>query len=114
VDARVLRSTEPGAGNGNDCDDSNAAVYPGNFETADDRDSDCDPTTIGWLDMDQDGYVSDRISNPIPGTPYINQGLDCDDEEAGIHLGAQELPNRIDDDCDGAVDNLLGAWWTPR
>jgi hypothetical protein len=24
------------------------------------------------------------------------------------------LPNRIDDNCDGLVDNLIGSWWTPR
>ena len=41
------------------------------------------------------------------------RGTDCDDTRRWIHPGAVELPNKIDDDCDGEVDNLVGEWWSP-
>lgn len=94
---------------GDDCNDANPEVFPGQTERPDDRDDDCNPDTIGSTDRDGDGYIDARLSNP--GGP---SGLDCDDSKAAIRPDAQELPNRIDDDCDGLVDNLLGQWWTPR
>jgi len=93
---------------GTDCDDNNPGRYPGNAERANDLDEDCDPASIGWRDLDGDGYVDAAVSNP--GGP---SGTDCNDQIAAIRPDAQELPNRIDDDCDGIVDNLLGTWWTP-
>lgn len=45
---------------GNDCDDNDARRYPGNIEQCDARgiDEDCDPTTVGSLDADGDGFIS--------------------------------------------------------
>jgi hypothetical protein len=93
---------------GTDCDDNNHARYPDNAEIANDLDEDCDPDSIGWRDLDEDGYVDAAVSNP--GGQF---GTDCNDQQAAIRPDAQELPNRIDDDCDGVVDDLLGTWWTP-
>lgn len=97
-----------------DCDDGDASRYPGNTETADDRDNDCNSTTIGERDADGDGFTDFRVSNVASYGPAATAGLDCDDSQAGINTNAQELPNRLDDNCDGLVDNLLGTWWTPR
>lgn len=108
VDYRVVVSTAVGAPRGDDCDDSDASRYPGAAEIANTRDEDCNPTTIGTRDADGDGFTSYLVSNP----GGVN-GLDCNDAEAGIRLDAQELPNGIDDNCDGTIDNLLGTWWTP-
>ena len=95
---------------GPDCDDTDPNRFPGNFEVADleGHDEDCDPSTIGALDVDGDGFIDDRIFN-IGGA----RGTDCDDTRWFIHPGAAELPNKIDDDCDGVIDNLVGDWWSP-
>lgn len=66
-----------------------------------------------WLDQDGDGY-----------TPFNECGIgsmdDCDDLDADINPGAEEVcDNGIDDDCDGLVDEdctpdwptvLIGTW----
>ena len=94
---------------GDDCNDADASVYPGQTERPDTKDDDCDPASFGSTDNDRDGYIDARLSNPGGGS-----GEDCDDSQAAIRPDAQELPNRIDDNCDGLIDNLLGQWWTPR
>ena len=96
-----------------DCDDRDASRFPQNTETANDRDEDCNPATFGTRDDDRDGYLSGQISNYATYGVSASGGDDCDDRQAGIRPDAQELPNRIDDNCDGIVDNLLGRWWTP-
>jgi len=47
-------------------------------------------------DNDHDGY------SPADG--------DCDDDNAGIHPGAQEHENGVDDDCDGQIDEDFDDW----
>lgn len=95
---------------GSDCDDTDPLRYPGSPEVADfeGHDEDCDPRTIGAMDLDGDGFHDRRVFNRDGG-----RGEDCDDRRRWVHPGAAELPNRIDDDCDGAVDNLVGEWWSP-
>ena len=109
VDYRAAIGVGAGAPTGDDCDDSDASRYPGATEIANTLDEDCNDTTIGVRDDDYDGYTSYLVSNPGGVT-----GLDCNDAVAGIRPDAQELPNRIDDNCDGVIDNLIGTWWTPR
>ena len=96
-----------------DCNDNDAGRFPGNTDVANDRDEDCDPQSIGSLDRDGDGFTDARVSNAVHYRSGPS-GTDCDDTQAGINPNAQELPNRLDDNCDGVVDNLLGSWWTPR
>lgn len=51
------------------------------------------------LDADRDGYSEDD---------------DCDDGDASVHPGAEELCNGVDDDCDEQVDedaSDLGTWY---
>jgi hypothetical protein len=93
---------------GADCDDANASRYPGATEVANRVDEDCDDATLG-VNGDQDG-------DGVVGGDYCNGvacGADCDDRVFTVHPKAEELPNRIDDNCDGIVDNLRGSWWSP-
>ena len=70
-----------------DCDDDDATINPGEEETCDFLDNDCDSLVDEGFDEDQDGWST-------------CEG-DCDDGTANVFPGRPELCNGIDDDCDG-------------
>lgn len=75
-----------------DCDDSNAAIFPGaEDEAGDDVDSNCDG--LDGVDGDGDGVAASESG-----------GEDCDDSDPGIP--ASEAWNGVDDDCNGCVDDV--------
>lgn len=69
---------------GEDCDDYDPSRYPGATEVCDPngKDEDCDPVSIGYLDRDGDGYISNTCYH---GT---QAGEDCDDNNPAIKPGA--------------------------
>jgi hypothetical protein len=97
-----------------DCDDSDKNNYPGNTETCDGSDNNCDTVADEGCDNDGDGYCDAGIlmynnnsmctNTVFPGNG--NPGNDCDDTNAGINKGATETAatcnNGIDEDCSGA------------
>ncbi len=97
-----------------DCDDNEAAVFPGAIELCNLIDDDCDgavdtgavDTTTLRRDDDADGYGDPSSgSTGCSGTPgYVNNDDDCDDSRADVHPDADEACNGIDDDCDGVLD----------
>jgi len=105
-----------------DCDDEDPLVNPGQSETCNDLDDDCDGTvdedaldaSTWYADQDGDGYLDREHSAltcdlPVGFAADDGSGLeDCDDANAVVHPGAEELCNGMDDDCDGAVDEDLG------
>lgn len=96
-----------------DCDDGNAAVYPGATEICNGIDDDCDDIQdedlllIDWyLDRDGDGYGTSTIKlqscSEIAG--YVTNSDDCDDDDSAIHPKVPEICDGIDQDCNGSID----------
>ena len=101
---------------GEDCDDRNAARYPGAPEYCNNADDDCDGVVdnniadmpVWYADIDRDGYGDADEATQVQActAPYrmIAQGGDCDDGASVSHPGALELCDDRDNDCDGDVD----------
>ncbi|MFN3532342.1 MAG: MopE-related protein [Candidatus Brocadia sp.] len=98
---------------GQDCDDTDASVYPGAPEICDGKDNDCDNQVdegvknTYYRDADGDGYgdpdnTTQACSQP-PG--YVTNNQDCDDTNANVNPGGAEICNDLaDNDCDGLTD----------
>ena len=84
-----------------DCDDHNDTVHPSADESA----------CVAGLDLNCDGYTG---ADDADGDGY-SACTECDDGDAAVFPGAEEVCNETDDDCDGEVD--VGAtdattWYT--
>jgi hypothetical protein len=98
-----------------DCDDTDAAVYPGADEYCNDVDDDCDgevdeddalDATTWYADADGDGYGDAAVSvtTCLAASGWVADDTDCDDTDASVYPGADEYCNGVDDDCDGDID----------
>ena len=94
---------------GTDCDDQNGIVHPTEAESCDGLDNDCD-TRIDedvmrrfWPDVDGDGFgngSADAVDDCMPPDGYVENGTDCDDNEARRNPSAPEVCDSIgDNDC---------------
>ena len=89
---------------GDDCNDTDATIYPGATEVCDPEgiDEDCDPSSVGGEDRDGDGAIASACCNV---TAHDRQcGTDCDDTNAAIGPDATEVCDGLDNDCDGRID----------
>jgi len=100
---------------GGDCNDMEPAVHPGAEEVCNGLDDDCDGTADSgslsfYRDRDGDGYgdTSSVVQGCERPSGYVSSSGDCNDHEASIHPGAEEICDEKDNDCDGAVDSLGG------
>lgn len=103
---------------GGDCNDGSAAVSPGASESCDGQDNDCDGAideagatgcTLRYKDGDYDGYGATADVRCLCATTGLYTATspgDCNDSNNAIHPGRTESCDGIDNDCDGAVDEL--------
>lgn len=102
-----------------DCDDSNNQIYPGAPEICNTLDDDCDglvDENLGpawYADTDGDGYGNALNAQTacIQPAGYVANNEDCNDQNASIYPGAAEICNTLDDDCNGQIDENIGAIW---
>ena len=98
-----------------DCDDTDAAQYPGADEYCNGEDDDCDgdvdedsavDVATWYADSDSDTYGDPATTDIDCDQPsgYVSDGTDCDDTDASQYPGADEYCNGEDDDCDGSID----------
>ena len=76
--------------NGDDCDDTNVDVNPGEPEVCDTIDNNCNGSIDEGFDADHDGVST------CDG--------DCDDNDANVYPDAPEYCDELDNDCDGYVN----------
>ncbi len=114
--------SDPGSGyadNEDDCDDGDAGINPDATETCDGVDQDCDdtadeglPSVTYYADSDGDGEGSaddDLTACSHPGTGYVANSDDCDDDNVDINTSATETCDGVDEDCDDDIDEGLAT-----
>ncbi len=99
-----------------DCDDADAAQYPGADEYCNTEDDDCDgdvdeddavDAATWYADSDGDSYGDPATSDVECTQPsgYVSDDEDCDDTDAAVNPAASEVCDDIDNDCDGQTDD---------
>ncbi len=96
----------------NDCDDSDSSVNPGEIETCNGRDDNCDGNidegvgSTWYQDYDLDGFGNLEATQTACEAPegYVENNQDCDDAQPRSYPGNEEVCDEIDNNCDGTVD----------
>ncbi len=73
-------------------------------EMCDGFDNDCDGSVDEGFDVDSDGYTTCGVDPSAPADGPNPAAIDCDDAQALVNPGADEVCDGLDDDCDGLVD----------
>ncbi|MCO4746620.1 MAG: putative metal-binding motif-containing protein [Proteobacteria bacterium] len=101
---------------GDDCDDDDPANYPGNDETCDGQDNDCDDLidtadsglvggNVYYLDSDGDGHTDPNSPVATCDMTVPVEPDDCDDTDPLNFPGNVEACDGQDNDCDGLIDD---------
>ena len=69
--------------------------------------------TLFYQDLDDDKFGNPNVSKLDCAQPpgYVKDNTDCDDTKATTNPKADELCNKIDDNCDGITDNTTAVLW---
>ena len=116
---------DPGvAPTGDDCDDENAEVFPGQEERCDSIDNDCngltdeyDPALVDgisfWADDDADTYgdAADSVLGCALPEGYADNDLDCNDSDPLVGAPTEWY---VDADEDGFGDGVAGVACDPE
>ena len=87
-------------------------------DTGEEEEVEVTPPPIGdvyayCMDADGDSWGNPMVCELLPeGTQpagWVNNSLDCNDQNPSVHPGAAESDNGLDDDCDGTVDEGFTA-----
>ncbi len=101
-----------------DCDDNNEMINPSIPETCDGIDNNCAGGIDEglqlfryFLDNDGDGYGNQAVPvdtcRSMPITGYVENDLDCNDNDPTINPDAFEICDGIDNNCSGGIDEDL-------
>jgi large repetitive protein len=102
---------------GGDCNDSDASISPASVELCDELDNNCNGETdegaaeIYYADQDTDGYGDAENTTEACDLPdgYVQNTLDCNDNDTQINPAADEFCDGQDNDCDEVIDEDLSA-----
>ena len=94
----TLLKAKSGCTTGDDCDDKDKDINPGNVEICDDKDNNCDLITDDKCDADQDGYCSLEA-----GLPFGN----CCDAHGGKGCNVTAIKDAV---CKSNPDCCNKAW----
>ena len=99
----------------NDCDDDSDTTYPGAEDIIGDGiDQDCDGVidqgaVQWWPDRDADNF-GDFFTEPLwailQPSGHVDNNGDCNDYDDSVYVGAPEILDMKDNDCDGLVDEV--------
>ena len=112
VETAICEGPSGYVGDSTDCDDGDGTAYPGATEVCDGDLEDCDGSSdegvlsTFYKDKDKDGYgdAAKSVEDCSAPTGYVDDDTDCDDTDSGVHPGASETCNGVDDDCDFSTD----------
>jgi len=95
-----------------DCDDTNADAFPGATEVCNGVDDNCDGTpddgvtSTYYVDADADSFGDAAQTVEACSTPsgYAADATDCNDADAAVNPGADEICDGVDNDCNSEID----------
>jgi len=108
-----------------DCDDLDDQIHPDADEVCDGLDNNCDGSVdpvesldaaIWYQDLDGDGFgaAGSGHRSCVGGATEVTVDTDCDDANAVVHPGADEVCDGQDNNCDGVADDdddFMSTWY---